>query len=82
MYGYKDNIDAPNQFCFCFMPDQLTSDGEDLQFFTEAGSNFWQYPLRVKRHSDGYVYWYSGYDFYGNTTFFVTKIVGVRWYED
>ena len=78
LYGYKDNIDAPNQFCFCFMPDQLQVDGEDLQFYTEAGSNYWQYPIRVKRHSDGYVYWYSGYDYFGNTTFYVTKIVGVR----
>ena len=77
-YGYRDALNAPNQFCFCFMPDQLQVNGEDLQFLAMAGSSNWQYPLRVKRHSDGYVYWYSGYDYSGNTTFFVTKILGVK----
>ena len=77
-YGYRDALNAPNQFCFCFMPDQLQVDGEDLQFYAIAGSSNWAYPIRVKRNSDGYVYWWSAYDYSGNTTFFVTKIVGVK----
>ena len=77
-YGYRDALSAPNQFMFAFMPDQLQVNGEDLQFLAMAGPNNWQYPIRVKRNSDGYVYWYSGYDYGGNTTFFVTKIVGVK----
>ena len=78
MYGYRDALSAPNQFCFCFMPDQLQVDGEDLQFYTIAGPSNWEYPIRLKRHSDGYVYWWSAYDYSGNTTFYVTKIVGVK----
>ena len=77
-YGYRDALSAPNQFMFAFMPDQLQVNGEDLQFLAMAGPSNWQYPVRVKRHSDGYVYWYSGYDYSGNTVFFVTKIVGVK----
>ena len=77
-YGYRDALDAPNQFMFAFMPDQLQVNGEDLQFLTMAGSNNWQYPVKIKRHSDGYVYWWSAYDYSGNTTFFVTKVVGVK----
>lgn len=78
MYGYRDALNAPNQFMFAFMPDQLQIDGEDLQFLTIAGSSNWEYPIRVKRNSDGYVYWWSAYDYGGNTTFYVTKIVGIR----
>ena len=78
MYGYRDALNAPNQFMFCFMPDQLQIDGEDLQFLAMAGSSNWEYPIRVKRNSDGYVYWWSAYDYGGNTTFYVTKIVGVK----
>lgn len=77
-YGYRDALNAPNQFMFAFMPDQLSVDGEDLQFLTMAGSTNWQYPIKVKRSSDGYVYWWSAYDYGGNTTFFVTKIVGIK----
>lgn len=77
-YGYRDALDAPNQFMFMIMPDQLSVDGEDLQFLAQAGSSNWQYPIRIKRHSDGYVYWWSAYDYGGNTTFYVTKIIGVR----
>ena len=77
-YGYKDGIGAPNQFCFSFMPDQLNVDGEDLVFLATAGPNYWQYPLKIKRTSDGYVYWWSAYDYGGNNTFYVTKILGVR----
>ena len=77
-YGYRDALSAPNQFMFAFMPDQLQVDGEDLQFLAMAGPSNWQYPIRVKRNSDGYVYWWSAYDYGGNTTFFVTKILGVR----
>lgn len=78
LYGYRDALDAPNQFMFAFMPDQLQVDGEDLQFLAQAGSNNWQYPIRIKRHSDGYVYWWSAYDYGGNTRFYVTKIIGVK----
>lgn len=77
-YGYRDALNAPNQFMFAFMPDQLDVNGEDLQFYTLAGSSNWEYPVRIKRHSDGYVYWYSGYDYSGNTVFYVTKILGVK----
>ena len=77
-YGYRDALNAPNQFMFAFIPDQLQVDGEDLQFYTIAGSSNWAYPIKVKRSSDGYVYWWSSYDYSGNTTFFVTKIVGVK----
>lgn len=78
LYGYRDALNAPNQFMFAFMPDELVVDGEDLQFYAIAGSSNWEYPLRIKRHSDGYVYWWSAYDYSGNTRFYVTKIVGVR----
>ena len=77
-YGYRAARNAPNQTMFAFMPDQLEVNGEDYQAYAIAGSSNWEYPIRVKRHSDGYVYWYSGYDYGGNTTFFVTKIVGVK----
>ena len=77
-YGYRDALNAPNQFMFAFMPDQLQVDGEDLQFYAIAGSSNWEYPIKVKRSSDGYVYWWSAYDYGGNTTFYVTKIVGVK----
>ena len=77
-YGYRDALSAPNQFMFAFMPDQLQVDGEDLQFYAIAGPSNWEYPIRVKRNSDGYVYWWSAYDYGGNTTFYVTKIVGVK----
>lgn len=77
-YGYRDALNAPNQTMFAFMPDQLEVNGEDFQAYALAGSSNWEYPIRVKRHSDGYVYWYSGYDYGGNTTFFVTKVIGVR----
>ena len=77
-YGYRDALSAPNQFMFAFMPDQLQVNGEDLQFVAMAGPSNWEYPVRVKRHSDGYVYWWSAFDYGGNTTFFVTKIVGIR----
>ena len=77
-YGYRDALSAPNQFMFAFMPDQLQVNGEDLQFLAMAGPSNWQYPVRIKRHSDGYVYWWSGFDYSGNTTFYVTKIVGVK----
>ena len=81
-YGYRDALSAPNQFMFAFMPDQLQVNGEDLQFLAMAGPSNWEYPIRVKRNSDGYVYWWSAYDYGGNTTFFVTKIVGIRQYEN
>lgn len=78
MYGFRDGLGAPNQFCLCFIPDQLTVNGEDLQFTVSAGPSDWVYHLMLKRNSDGNVYWWSDYDYSGNTTFYVTKIVGVK----
>lgn len=79
-YGFKDGIASPNQFCFCFIPDQLQvrNADADLQVVAMAGSANWTYPLRIQRKENGNVYWYSGEAYSGNTTFYVTKIVGVR----
>ena len=79
-YGFKDGLSMPNQLCFCFIPDQLQirSSDADLQVLAMAGSVNWTYPLRIQRNTNGNIYWYSGYDYSGNTTFYVTKIVGVR----
>ena len=77
-YGFKDGIGAPNQFCFCLIPDQLNVNGQDLQLTVTAGPSDWVYHLMLSRNSDGNVYWWSDYDYSGNTTFYVTKIVGIK----
>ena len=78
MYGFRDGLGAPNQFCFCIIPDQLNTGGEDLQFTVAAGPSDWVYHLMLKRETDGNVWWWSDYDYSGNTTFYVTKVVGVK----
>lgn len=79
-YGYRDAKNAPNQCMFMFMPDKLVIDSEDYVHLTQAGSDNWVYPIQVKRSNDGYVYWWSRYGCgtdNSNTTFYVTRILGV-----
>lgn len=79
IYGYKNNIGAPNQICFPIIVNQLNSSSES-NFLVNAsalsGSSNWQYRILFNL-SNNVLTWKTDLDFGGNTEFVITKIVGL-----
>lgn len=79
IYGYKNNIAAPNQICFPIIVNQLNSSSES-NFLVNAsalsGTSNWQYRILFNL-SNNVLTWKTDLDFSGNSEFVITKIVGL-----
>ena len=80
IYGYKQNVGAPNQTCFVFMPSQINSETNfQIEQVALSTPNIWSYRLQLNVGSEGdRLWWFTDIDYGGNNSFTATKIVGVR----